>query len=101
MNLMTINTLSCLFLFPAMILDMRMSTTTTSGGVYDVTESNLTSVHNMTSTSGLATTSPIGVCIVSSVLSSLVAHGSVLAMLSVGEYLLLLLLLSIMLFLLM
>jgi hypothetical protein len=82
MNLMTINTLSCLFLFPAMILDMRMSTT--SGG-YDVTETNLTSGHNVTSTSGLPSSSPIGVCIVSSVLSSLVAHGSVLAMLSVGK----------------
>ena len=80
MNLMTINIFSCLFLFPAMALDMQMST---NGN--DVIM-NITSGFNQ-SISGreISSTSTISVCIVSSFMSSLVAHGSVLAMLSVGE----------------
>jgi len=71
MNLMMINTISCLFLFPAMIIDVKTSN-------YDV------DVHNDTSIDD--TSSSVGLCVVSSLLSSLVAHGSILAMLSVGEY---------------
>ena len=80
MNLMTINIFSCLFLFPAMALDMQMS----ANGNDVIT--NLTSGFNQ-SISGpeISSTSTISVCIVNSFMSSLVAHGSVLAMLSVGE----------------
>ena len=79
MNLMTINTVSCLFLFPAIVVDMKSTYS-------DVISSNETSVDNSSSmTSSSTSSSSVGICIVSSFLSSIVAHGSILAMLSVGK----------------
>ena len=76
MNLMTINIISCLFLFPAMIIDDKTSN-------FDDDDNNDNDVHNDTSIDN--STSSVGLCVVSSLLSSLVAHGSILAMLSVGK----------------
>lgn len=63
-NLMLLNLVSCLLLFPAVVLDMALA---------------------LTSSSSSTSSSPLGLCIWGSMFSSLVTHGSVLAMLAVGE----------------
>jgi len=93
MNLMTINIVSCLVLFPAIIWDLSMTSPvtalTTNNNTISLSEASasVASVASAASAASPATTtvSPsMIVCIWSTMSSSIVAHASLLAMLTVG-----------------
>jgi hypothetical protein len=77
-NLMLINVVSCLFLFPSILIDLSKNS--------DL----ILSSSNATATAELTTTaSNLALCVWGTAFSSFVSHSSVLAMLAVGKYILL------------
>ena len=75
MNLMTINIASCLTLFPAVLWDLNLVKSSLTPSIVKNDASMMTSSYG----------SPISVCIWSTLSSSLVAHTSLLAMLTIGK----------------
>ena len=93
---MTINIVSCLTLFPAIIFDLSLSAdieepspSQQSPNVFPSQEPLMLESSdngNTTKLSYSSTLSPMGVCIWSTVMSSVVAHVSLFAMMSIGKW---------------
>ena len=77
MNLMTINIVSCLTLFPAIMWDLNLMSSSSQQ------QEPLTDL--LTNNASMSTTASVSVCIWSTLSSSLVAHTSLLAMLTIGK----------------
>ena len=103
MNLMTINIVSCLVLFPAVIWDLSLTSpeeeaaskmaSTAAASValptnnLNTSEAVLDSIGTTAAAASSYTLSPsMFVCIWSTMSSSIVAHSSLLAMLTVGKF---------------
>ena len=97
LNLMTINIVSCLTLFPAILFDLSLSADVEKPSPSQQSPNDFPSQEPLmiessdngnTSTkfSYSSTLSPMGVCIWSTVMSSVVAHVSLFAMMSIGKW---------------
>jgi hypothetical protein len=75
-NLMLINVVSCLFLFPSILIDLSKNS--------DLILSSSNATAELTTTA-----SNLALCVWGTAFSSFVSHSSVLAMLAVGKYILL------------
>ena len=95
---MTINIVSCLTLFPAILFDLSLSAdveepspSQQSPNDYPSQEPLMIEPSDNGNTTKLSyyyssTLSPMGVCIWSTVMSSVVAHASLFAMMSIGNW---------------
>ena len=96
LNLMTINIVSCLTLFPAILFDLSLSADVEKPSPSQQSPNDFPSQEplmiepsdngNTTNLSYSSTLSPMGVCIWSTVMSSVVAHVSLFAMMSIGKW---------------
>jgi hypothetical protein len=96
---MTINIVSCLTLFPAIIFDLSLSADVEEPSPSQQSPKEFSSPEALTIESSSdngnttklsnpysSTLSPMGVCIWSTVMSSVVAHVSLFAMMSIGKW---------------
>ena len=94
---MTINIVSCLTLFPAILFDLSLSADVEKPSPSQQSPNDFPSQEPLmiepsdngnttTKLSYSSTLSPMGVCIWSTVMSSVVAHVSLFAMMSIGKW---------------